>query len=124
MLFLLKISYILGEYDQNLCPRTSLNCIVCPKRLPSCRGLSDGIQPVPSEMWGDRYLTCLQNRTLAVTKCPRSSVFDPVLLQCRENVPFSKLYLVYQKTRRNCLVELCKLVIYRCLKLKHVRLFL
>lgn len=118
-MLLFKYIIFLGEYDQNLCPSTSSNCIVCPKRLPSCRGLSDGVQPVPSEIWGDRYLTCLQNRTLAVTKCPMTSVFDPVLLQCRENVPFSKH--VYQKTRWNRLVELCDFVIYRYLKLRHIR---
>nr|XP_022322146.1 uncharacterized protein LOC111123822 isoform X3 [Crassostrea virginica] len=79
------------EYDQNKCPNTSTNCLECNKRLPSCKGLQDGIQPVANEHWGDRYITCLQNRTLSVTKCPRPSVFDPILLQCRETIPTNNI---------------------------------
>ena len=67
--------------------------LLCPERLPSCRGLPDGDQPVRNDLWSDRYVTCLINRTMAVNKCPKGAIFDPTLLQCRNTVPQRKFLL-------------------------------
>ncbi|XP_071175832.1 uncharacterized protein [Mytilus edulis] len=75
------------EYDQNLCKPGDMNCEVCPKRLPSCRGLPDGDEAVQSALWTDLYVTCLINRTMAVRHCPVGQVFDPTQLHCISKIP-------------------------------------
>ncbi|KAJ8316010.1 hypothetical protein KUTeg_006024 [Tegillarca granosa] len=75
------------EYDQNICNGSDPNCVPCPKRLPSCQGLSDGDEPVKGEYWTSRYITCLLNRTMAVRNCPHGAVFDPNQLHCVDKIP-------------------------------------
>ncbi|CAG2185606.1 unnamed protein product [Mytilus edulis] len=75
------------EYDQNLCKPGDMNCELCPKRLPSCRGLPDGDEAVQSALWTDLYVTCLINRTMAVRHCPVGQVFDPSQLHCVSKIP-------------------------------------
>lgn len=63
-----------------------MNCKKCPERLPSCRGLPDGDQPASGYLWTDRFVTCVQNRTLAVNKCKTGAIFDPTQLNCVEQI--------------------------------------
>lgn len=72
---------ISGEYLQNLCSGTDPNCIECVERLPSCRELTDGNNPIATKLWSQSYLVCHKNRTISVDKCT-TGVFDPYKKQC------------------------------------------
>lgn len=87
---------ISGEYDQNRCNLTDTSCRPCPERLPSCRGLPDGDQPANGFLWTDRFVTCVQNRTLAVSRCNPGAIFDPTQLNCVEQIP--KCMFLHVKT--------------------------
>lgn len=74
---------IAGEYEQNLCSPTNQSCVPCRERLPSCRCLPDGPNPYPHGSWTARYVTCHDNRTVAMTTCARG-YFNPRTGSCRE----------------------------------------
>ena len=74
-------TFSLGEYLQNLCTGTDPNCEQCVDRLPSCRELPDGKNPISTKLWTPSYLMCHKNRTLSVDKCT-VGVFDPYKKQC------------------------------------------
>ena len=85
---------ITGEYDQNLCPNGNSTCQKCPERLPSCIGLPDGDNPIPTHEWTSRYITCYKNRTLLpVHKCPKPKIYHPVKKICTEDIKPSKNYI-------------------------------
>ncbi|WAR05418.1 hypothetical protein MAR_020787 [Mya arenaria] len=73
------------QYKQNQCSPTAMNCIGCDVRLPSCVGLQDGNQPVPSRLWGPDYLKCYKNRTVGQEKC-QTGFFHPTLKKCTTDV--------------------------------------
>jgi len=79
----------LGEYKQNLCKGGDPSCVPCPQRLPSCRGLPDGINGATGQLWTDMYVQCLDNRTMGVQHC-RQGIFDPNNKQCVKDIDPSK----------------------------------
>ncbi|XP_052252894.1 uncharacterized protein LOC127859481 isoform X5 [Dreissena polymorpha] len=83
------------EYTQNQCSLGDLSCVPCPQRLPSCRGLPDGINGAPGHLWTDMYIQCLQNRTMVVQHC-RHGFFNPLQKQCVENVDPNQVNQVCQ----------------------------
>lgn len=83
----------IGEYDQNLCDLTANNCTKCPERLPSCVGSSDGLNPSPRHLWKNDYISCFLNRTMVISKCPKSQYFNPRLSVCVDNVPTGMDYV-------------------------------
>lgn len=70
-----------GEYKQNLCSSSDMNCKPCPIRLPSCLGLNNGNYPHPSHLWGQDYIMCFHNRTIEVLNC-RDGYFNPRTRRC------------------------------------------
>jgi hypothetical protein len=83
---------ILGEYVKNLCLTSDKTCIPCPGRLPSCRGLSDGLHSFPGRLWMEDYIKCFRNRTMDVSKCP-TGYFNPTLRACTTQLGRSKFKL-------------------------------
>lgn len=83
--YFLSISYVSGEYEQNLCKPNDVNCIPCNSRLPSCVGLPDGVNYYPGKLWTDSYVKCFRNRTISVEKCP-SGYFHPRKHLCVKTV--------------------------------------
>lgn len=78
-------SFSSGEYATNQCKFGDSSCVPCQDKLPSCKGLPDGINPVPGKLWTDLYIQCLKNRTLVVEHC-KVGIFDPTVKKCIENV--------------------------------------
>lgn len=74
-----------GEYDQNRCRPANILCEPCINRLPSCRGLADGLNPVSGRLWSTIYVECFVNRTIAVRNCS-NGLFDPHVRRCRNKV--------------------------------------
>lgn len=83
---------ILGEYVKNLCLTSDKSCIPCPGRLPSCRGLSDGLHSFPGRLWMEDYIKCFRNRTMDVSKCT-TGYFNPTLRACTTKLGRSKYKL-------------------------------
>ena len=79
-----------GEYDQNHCPDNS-SCLPCPQRLPSCRGLPNGYNPVPGRFWSKIYIQCYVNRTISVGHCA-VGFFEPEKLICTSTVNPGKTF--------------------------------
>lgn len=79
----------------NLCALSDQHCLPCPTRLPSCVGLSNGQNAIPTQIWSSRYLRCLNNRTIGVESCP-SGWFNPVQRQC-VNMIHPGMYLSVHK---------------------------
>lgn len=77
--------FLKGEYEQNLCPLSSANCELCPLRLPSCVGKSDGNHSFIGRRWEPIYITCYQNRTIKIGKCPHG-YFHPVNNVCQSKI--------------------------------------
>ena len=82
----LVLIYIIltGEYEQNLCVDNT-SCQPCQQRLPSCRGLHDGINAVSGQLWTQRYIECYLNRTISVQRCTEG-LFDPFSLLCTNTI--------------------------------------
>lgn len=77
---------------------TANNCTKCPERLPSCVGSSDGLNPSPRHLWKDDYISCFLNRTMVISKCPKSQYFNPRLSMCVDYVPTGKDYVSKMST--------------------------
>ncbi|KAL5005503.1 hypothetical protein ScPMuIL_018959 [Solemya velum] len=66
--------------SQSMC--TGPLCVLpCIERSPSCIGLSTGNNTFPGRELSPFYITCVQERTLAVGIC-RYGVYDPTLRRC------------------------------------------
>ena len=78
-----------GQYDQNLCNKTDISCEKCPRRLPSCIGLSDGKHAYPTRLWKPDYIVCYKNRTVKISRC-MDGYFHPNLNYCSKDVARSK----------------------------------
>lgn len=76
--------FYLGEYQANQCSPGQQSCEPCTSRKPSCVGLDDGNQPFPGRLWQQQFIVCNKNRTTSVSRCPRTSVFNPNTKQCVE----------------------------------------
>lgn len=77
--------FFIGEYDQNLCPMSSSNCELCPLRLPSCVGKSDGNHSFIGHLWEPLFITCYKNRTIMISKCLHG-YFHPVNNVCQSKI--------------------------------------
>ncbi|KAL4228860.1 hypothetical protein ACF0H5_011900 [Mactra antiquata] len=81
------------DYKQNQCNQVNMTCIPCDQRLASCKGLPDGINPVPNKLWTNNYIQCLKNRTLIQDQC-KLGIFDPILRRCTKYIDPSKVSAV------------------------------
>lgn len=94
---ILLIDYFLfsiGQYEQNLkCVTGQMSCAPCPERLPSCIGLSDGLQPFTGLEWTSSYIVCLQNRTMDIRRCPQRAIFNPQTHQCINKIDQSMMFV-------------------------------
>ncbi|KAJ8316009.1 hypothetical protein KUTeg_006023 [Tegillarca granosa] len=94
-----------GEYKQNLCQKGDQNCEPCPSRLPSCMGQQDGSRPYPNHHWTNLYMTCIQNRTMSVNRCPDKAIFNPNRLQCENKIEQSEYQQnICKNTNRTCIL--------------------
>ncbi|XP_041378013.1 uncharacterized protein LOC121390292 [Gigantopelta aegis] len=57
-------------------------CLPCEERCPSCRGLPDGLNPIPKRGDYRWYLNCDKWRTVQVLKCRENEVFSVSCRQC------------------------------------------
>ncbi|XP_062607658.1 uncharacterized protein LOC134269470 [Saccostrea cucullata] len=75
------------EYVQNQCAKSNVSCVPCPKRLPSCQGLTNGKEAFQGKLWQTDYIVCDTNRTMNFTQCSQGEYFNPRLNTCMEEVP-------------------------------------
>lgn len=74
-----------GEYEANICDPKNSSCLPCPARLPSCKGLPDGMNSLSNKQWTATFIVCVQNRTLDINKC-KTGYFNPRTRKCMEHV--------------------------------------
>lgn len=86
------IGFFVGEYNQNLCPVSSSSCELCPLRLPSCVGKSDGNHSFIGHLWEPLFITCYKNRTIMISKCLHG-YFHPVNNVCQSKIGHGMYYL-------------------------------
>ncbi|KAK3102049.1 hypothetical protein FSP39_008390 [Pinctada imbricata] len=75
------------DYNANICDGNS-HCIPCEIRFPSCRGLSDGLQPWRGRERTPYFVVCSNQRLSRQGKCTYEKkgevVFDPQSRKCIE----------------------------------------
>lgn len=128
---LLNILPLTGEYFKNRCDPSTSNCIPCPNRLPSCKGLPNGRQTITNLYDGLQYLAdCSLNRTMSYKLCTPGSIecaaattptvttqapvtrpamitfFPPIQTQATTVQPSNQFYLVRQFRLNSWVVQL------------------
>jgi len=74
-----------GDYLQNRCNPTKLNCRPCRERYASCARLSDGLHPYPNRTMSPDFLVCHRRRSVSVDTC-LSGLFDPGARLCTRDI--------------------------------------
>lgn len=73
-------------------------CVLpCIERSPSCIGLPTGNNTFPGRELSPFYITCVQERTLAVGIC-RYGVYDPTLRRCTADLDPSEFLIACSLT--------------------------
>ena len=73
-----------GDYEANKC-QSSVHCIPCNVRFPSCAGLPDGMNAWQGKEWSPHYVVCHQERISQQGMCKaekESQIFHPDKRTC------------------------------------------
>ena len=73
---------ISGDYLTNSCEGKGPDCLPCVERFSSCVGLPDGNNSYGGLLMTERYITCLQERTVGEGVCEKGYYFAPIRKIC------------------------------------------
>ena len=69
-----------GDYEENHC-RSSMGCIPCHVRFPSCKGLPNGLNPWVGREGSPYYAVCSNERVVYHDMCDfenKKEIFHPL----------------------------------------------